>query len=705
MGALGEGKGQGKKGAVEGFVDKMNALFGIKKPEPEKEEETKTEQPLTYYYSLYKSDQEKTYDTVYEKLLAKIPESFKPESAFGLEKYLEKPIAESLLQVTPADVFALAVYGMLLTTMVSMFLIFAVPGSSIVTIIALLFPLLISGSLFAYPFVKAKMRKMAIIGQAPLAILYLVISLRVTPSLESAVAFAAKNMPDPIGREFRDMMWSIEMRAQTTIENAIYAYSKSIKKWAPGFSDGLYLVGSSVNEPTEVLRIATLEKAIALTLENTENIMEAFVRKLDMPVMAVNALAILLPVMGLILAPVMSIFTGGTNMGFPLVIAYDFFLPTFVLLLILSILSGRPGSFSRIDFSLSPEVPRWGVYPIKQEGQTINLPIMPISLLVFLTFSSINLYLGLLTNWRIFSPMIETGTGASALSTAPIVMGTGMALGLYCFLNTSHRVKVRNRVKELEREFASALYQFGNVLDQGEPIENALRTTASSLEGTESSRFFQDTVRNIESFGLPLHLAIFDKQYGSIKYFPSSLIRNIMHVLVESSDRGPKAVSLTAMSISKYLQNLQTVQNKIEDLLSDAITSMRFQGLFLIPMVSGVVVGMSQLITSIIGSISQQINQIFASGGVASGGMIMGGILNVQGIIQPSFLQIVVGFFGQMMFILMGLFIGGLESGPEDVPSIMLNIGQLLIVGTFFYIVTTAIVSLVFGAIGATLVS
>ncbi len=704
MGKEGDKK---EKGAIGGFVDKMNALFGIKpEPEEEKDEFEVEDQPERYYYSLYKSEEVRTFENIYEKVINKIPEGYMPASAFGLEKYIEPAIEDARLQVTPAEVMGVSIYALVISMLLSTLLVFFVPGQSLVNIVALLLPLLITGSVSAYPFLKAKMRKMAILGQAPLAILYLVISLRVTPSLESAVAFAAKNMPNPVGREFRQMMWSMELRAKTTVENALYAYSKSIKDWAPGFSDGLYLVASSVNEPTEKLRIATLEKAINLTLESTENIMESFVRALDMPVMVVNAMAILLPVMGLILAPVMSIFTGGSNIGVPLMISYDVFLPLLVFTLILIILSGRPGSFSQIDFSLSPDVPPWGVYPVKREGgETINIPIAPVCLMVFFLFASINLYLGLLTNGRIFMPMIETGTGASALSTSPIIMGTGISLGLYFFLNSRKRVKVRNKVRELEREFASALYQFGNVLDQGEPIENAMRTTAMNMEGTESSQFFHDTVRNVEEFGLPLQMAIFDDRYGSIKYFPSTLIRNIMKVIVESSDKGPRSASMTAMSISKYLQNLQNVQNKVEDLLADAITSMRFQGLFLIPLVSGVVVGMSQLITSIITSISQQMNQIFSSGGVASSGMIMGGVLNVQGIIQPSFLQLVVGIFSQLMFLLMGLFIGGLDSGPEDMPSIMLNMGQLLLVGTFFYIITTAIVSLVFGAIGATLVS
>lgn len=706
MGELGKEGDKEKTGLIEKLVQKMNLLFGLE--EEEKKEESPEESPDTYYYSRYLSEEERTYDTLYEKIIARLPEGFKPESAFGLEKYIDKAIEDSLLQVTAAEAFGISLYVFLISILMSLFLILLVPDQTLVLMVAVALPIMLTGFVSAYPFIKAKMRKMAILGQAPLAILYLVISLRVTPSLESAVSFAAKNMPDPIGKEFRGMMWEMELRAQTTIEKALYSYSKSIKDWAPGFSDGLYLVASSVNEPTERLRIATLEKAISVTLESTENIMEAFVRGLDMPVMAVNTLAILLPVMGLVLAPVMSIFTGGGNLGIPLVILYDLFLPLLVLLLVLVILSGRPGSFSKIDFSLSPEISKWGVYDLKLEGgKTYSIPLLPLSLLIFLFFSSVNLYLGLLTNWQIFMPVIEHGAGASALSTSPIILGSGMALGLYFYFNAKDRVKIRNRVKELEREFASALYQFANVLDQGEPIENAMRMTATSTEGTESSQFFLDTIRNVEQFGLPLEMAIFDKEYGSIKYFPSSLVRNIMQVIVESADRGPRAISMTAMSISKYLQNLQNVQNKVEDLLSESITSMRFQGLFLIPMVAGVVVGMSQLITSIIASIGAQMSQMFApgEGAIGGGGMMMGGLLNIEGIIQPSFLQLVVGFFAQAMFILMGLFIGGLESGPEDSPSILLNMGQLLIAGTFFYIITTAVVSLVFGAIGATLVS
>jgi Flp pilus assembly protein TadB len=713
MEQMGQGPDKAKEGvkvgAEKGIVSYLEGLLGGKKKEV-KGEPSKLDSPEieSYYYQIYRGEETVKLNTFYEKFIRKIPKDLILDSDLGFGEILKKPIEDALIVLSPAEIASVTIYVFLLSLFVSFGFIVLIPPSPLVTGVAFVFPLMTSGLILGYPFLRAKMRRMQIVGQGPLSILYLVISLRVVPNLESAISFAAQNMPDPIGNEFRQILWHLQLRTQTTASDAIYSYAKSIKGWAPGFSDGLYLVASSINEPTEKLRIETLEKAINIVLTDTQEIMNSYARGLSMPVTIVNAMAIILPVLGLVMAPVASVFMADTgNIGLALALVYDFFLPFTVLILVLSIVSGRPGSFSRIDFSLSKEVPPWNTFYYKDDkGKITEVPIVALSLLVLLLFSGLNIYAGILSGGAVFSPSIPTGgEAASALSTLPMVLGFGLSIGLFCFLNAKARSDVRDRIREMEREFTSALYQLGNVLDQGEPLESAFYTTGKNLEGTETSKFFMNAVRNIRQFGMPPKRALFDEKYGAILMFPSSLIRNIMHVIMESSIRGPKSTAMTAMSISSYLKNLQEVQSKVEDTLAEEVTTMKFQGFILIPVISGIVVGLSQLITSIVVSIAEQITDVFSAGGAGMSSNAFVSMLNVSGAIQPSFLQLTVGFFSVMMISLVGYFSGALEAGPEDLPSILLNVGTLVIIGTIAYTGTTFIVTLVFSAMTSGLLS
>ena len=42
-----------------------------------------------------------------------------------------------------------------------------------------------------------------------MTVLYMVVSLRLTPNLENAVSFAAENLRGPIGRDLKRMMWDL----------------------------------------------------------------------------------------------------------------------------------------------------------------------------------------------------------------------------------------------------------------------------------------------------------------------------------------------------------------------------------------------------------------------------------------------------------------------------------------------------------------
>ncbi len=649
----------------------------------------------SHYFKAYRSEEKIEASTLYEKLCTSVPKWAEIPMPLSKDSFAGT-LREALLVCTPNQVFTMAFYSFMFAMFLSVFGLTYLPYSGILLAVAFATPFLIAGVYFLYPIIKIRMDRMAVVGEAPLAILYLVISLRVSPSLERAVSYASKNVPEPIGREFKFLMWDVSMKTKNSMKDAVGAYSAKVKSWAPGYSDALYLVANSVEEPSNKSRLAVLEKAMENALESTKSIMDNFARGLGMPVAVTNALAILLPILGLVMAPMASMFMKQAG-ALPtlLVLVYDFFLPAVLFGVVLLIISRRPSTFSEIDISGDPEIPKEGYYRIKGAG---DIPIGLVCFAIFIVLAFVSISIVISTAGGVFLPSPPKGmgnaTGYTALNTLPIVLALGISIGLYYYLKNVQKIKSRKRIIEMEREFASSLFQLGNILEQGKPLEEAFEYSAKGLKGTNSAEFFVATIRNVRQMGFPIKRAIFDPKYGSMSKVSSTLMKNILGVIIESADSGPIVASQTTLSISNYIRNIQNVQEKITDSLSDNVTSMRFQALILVPLISAVIVGLTQMVTNILLAMSKQVGELFS--GAENTGIAMSlfstSLFNVGNIMQGSFLQIVVGIYTLILLATLGFFVAGLSNGIQDRIEVEMNIGKTLFLGTIIYSIIVVVI-------------
>ena len=564
--------------------------------------------------------------------------------------------------------------------------IFVFGKSSMTNWVALLLPFLFAFICSYIPLYIAKLRKLKILGQAPLSLLYLVIAMEVTPNLESSVAFAAKNMPDPMGRIFKHLLWLVETRKIPDMEQALTWYSTKIREWAPHVAESLYLIAGSMREGGD-MRTRTLNKSVTTVLDGTKKIMEDFARSLDLPVMATNAFGIMLPVLMLVMLPIVSVFSNAMNVGPAMLLIYDFILPLSLGTIIIYILGQRPGSLSEIKYKKTR-------YKVKMFGKTFNaLPLMILTGSIFLTLQITIIIL----NPSVLSATVMGDTAHASTMTMPIILALGIPFGLFFMSWAQENQEIKKRVSNLEREFASALYQLGNVMSQGIPLEQAMEDVSKRMKGSETETFFMTATSRMKTIGWPLEKILFDEKNGLMNSFPSNLIRNIMMVIFKSADKGPKSASMTAISVSKYLKVMDDVKNKIDDLLAESTSSIKFQGMLLIPIITGTIVGLGEITSNLLVQIGKQITSITQMG-AASGTGFVSDLLNVQGAIQPSYLQLIVGIYVVLTCIVLGVFVGGLQEGWDKM-TMFLNIGQITLWGSITYVATAAFVALVFGGL------
>tara|TARA_Y100000031_G_scaffold151046_1_gene191501 strand:- start:501 stop:1541 length:1041 start_codon:yes stop_codon:yes gene_type:complete len=290
------------------------------------------------------------------------------------------------------------------------------------------------------------------------------------------------------------------------------------------------------------------------------------------------------------------------------------------------------------------------------------------------------------------------GLGATLLSLA-IPLGIGFSIGMYFKLRSKNVIKIREKAHKLEQEFSSAMFQLGNRLGDGLPAELAFSKVSDVMEGTISGKFFDAVSNNITKLGFSVEQAIFDSEKGVINYFPSPIIESSMKVLVESSKKGPIVASNALINVSNYIKEMHRVDERLKDLMADVISSMKSQISFLTPAISGIVIGITSMITAILGSLGERLGDL-ASQTEGVGGA---GIMSMFGTGVPTFFfQAIVGLYVVQIVFILTILINGIQNGVDKLNERFL-IGRNLIRASITYSIISFVVIMLFNIIAGSI--
>jgi len=295
------------------------------------------------------------------------------------------------------------------------------------------------------------------------------------------------------------------------------------------------------------------------------------------------------------------------------------------------------------------------------------------------------------------------GFGAAVVSLL-IPLGLGIGIGIYYKIKSGKLVKIREDSQKLEQEFAGALFQLGNRLGDGLPVELAVGKVSQIMEGTTSGNFFRIVSMNIRRLGMGIKDAIFNSKTGALIYFPSVLIGSSMKVLIQAIEKGPKVAAQALVNISRYIKEIHKVNERLKDLMADIISSMKSQISFLTPVIAGIVIGITSMITNILGKLSSQIKDVSSTGAGAQAGSLA----NLFGLGIPTYyFQIVVGIYVVQLIYILTIISNGIENGKDELNE-EFQIGKNMIRSTILYCVVAFFVMFIFNFIansilGATL--
>jgi Flp pilus assembly protein TadB len=508
-------------------------------------------------------------------------------------------------------------------------------------------------------------------SETMLAVVYLVIALRIYKSLDKAVAFAAKNLTGPLGRDFKEALWEVYSGKRTSLVEVFDELSRKWRVENEEFSQALSMIKTSI---TSVEPEKDLEDALNLVLTSTVTRMESYAREMKTPITLVNMFGILLPLLGLVVFPILFLML--PEIGKPEIMAflYNVVLFLIVYLLLRQNLSLRPYSFHQ------PEVIK------KMAGWRKRSFLISFFVgIVLIAFSS----------YLLFSEKILVFNEKQFLLSLFLIASLFTPFILYHSLLYIKNSEKNKTILEIEAELPTALRNVSIILKTGKPIESSISEIIPKIKEMKIKNFFEKIISNIK-IGLSFFPAIFDEKFGAIKDYPSRMLHAMMSLIIEIGERGSIYLSHALDVMSTYLTDAKEVSEKTKDVLEEVSYDVKIQSLVLAPLTAGIVVGLTILTLAIFfylgGSLQSLEGYLKGMGSfkdIASGGIF--GIFNFTKLISASYFQLIVGIYLLEITWLMSYFYGELTCGDDEVSKSKIFMMNLLIALVLYIAIVLAI--------------
>ncbi len=507
-------------------------------------------------------------------------------------------------------------------------------------------------------------------------ILYTVVYMKHTSNLERAIQFTSEHLEGPLALDFKKIFYDVEIGHFSTIKQSLDFYLEQWRDYAPEFIESFHLIESSLYEPSEARRIAILEKALQVILDGVYEKLLKYTREIRTPLTNVYMLGIILPTLGLALLPLASTLLGGILKWHHVFVIFNVLIPFLVFYMISEVMLKRPGGYG--ETSILELNPLYYKFRSKKPWLTaflIAFPLFVIGISPFLfqldfvtsalniesdyTFANFNI--PFLKETKLFDFKIIEDKTIGPFSPFSVFLSLFIPLSIALFFSIAYKRKTsplissRENTKALEEEFTNSIFQLGNRLGDGLPAEIAFGRVAESTKNQKTYDFFSLVNQNIQQSGMSLESAIFDKKRGAIIFFPSPLISTSMQILVQAVKKGLQVAANSLMAISEYVKNINKINQRLKDLLAEIVSDMKSNMTFLAPLLAGIVVGLSAMITMILNKLQTFQESISAESDISGLGDIgnIANLFDITQMISPYFIQASIGLYiVEIIFIL-----------------------------------------------------
>ena len=628
-----------------------------------------------------------------------------------IKKYFTSEYMEYLkfsgLDVEPLDILSFAYAGAFLSFIVSFILDLIILFSYRTNIteidlftlilmvgVSLFLPIVVMNLLANYPRAYTRYIKIHSLGDVPEVLSYLVMYLKLVPNLENSVKFAASESSTSLAKDLRKMLWDMEIRVYHGINDGLTNFANYWGKWSDHFKRALHLIRSSVQESEEAQRVITLNRALDVGLDGTRDLMNQFASKLHQPTMVIYSIGVMIPLSIIAMLPAAGLI-GMKITIFQIFFLYDIILPLVIFLYTRKILLSRPATFN------PPAIPDDHPDLVNVDKSRKLIVSVVVGMLVALPgilFMIIPLFVSENPSNEWLTFIIDSqGLNNILPVTLFVIWGIASSVTLYSIGVYRPYKKVRDDIKQIEKEFGDALYILGKRVGEEKSPEESFMHTATTMEGAKIAEVFSQTGFTLTAMHTNIKDALFSSEYGSLKHVYSDRIKAIMRLFVEGIQKSQRAVGISIIRIADHLKELQQVENKIKDTLYSLTSTLRSTAAIFAPLIAGVTLAITKLISTILHSISGKIPTETVGYGSPTVFASITEAFTLENV-RPEYFTLVVGIYIIELVFLLTRFTNGIDEG-DDKAEYMYSLGKIMPVAIAVLTITVIIGQFLFSSI------
>lgn len=399
----------------------------------------------------------------------------------------------------------------------------------------------------------ASLRRTRALGAAPGLVGRLVLRMRLDPSTERAVRFAARTGDGPLA----DGLARHERANATGPTSGIRAFAREWQPWFPAIDRAAALVRTAASAPPE-RRGRCLDRALDATISGTTDRLAAFVGEVRGPVSALYAFGVLLPLALIALLPAAA--AAGVPIG-PGVVAilYLGVLPAGLLGASAWLLSRRPVAFAPPSIDADhPDVPERGVH-----AAVAGLGTGAVAAVVTVRF---------VAAWA-----------------APVA-GVGVGAGVGLFAAVRHRRAVLSNVRAVERTLPDAMTVIGGDVADGVAVETAIVNAGERLGGA-TGELFELAGRRSDTLRVDVREAFLGRG-GPAVPVPSPRVQGAVALLSVAAREGRPAGDVL-LELADQLEDLRELESDARRQLATVTGTLTNTAAVFAPLVGGATVALA----------------------------------------------------------------------------------------------------------------
>jgi hypothetical protein len=501
----------------------------------------------------------------------------------------------------------------------------------------------------------AALRRTRALGAAPGLIGRLVLRMRLDPSTERAVQFAARTGDGPLA----DGLARHERGSADSPTSGLRSFAREWQPWFPAIDRAAVLVRTAAAAPPE-RRGRCLDRALDTTIAGTTDRLAAFVGEVRAPVSALYAFGVLLPLALIALLPAAAV--SGVPISAGVVAAlYLGVLPGGLVVASGWLLSRRPVAFAPPSIGRDhPAVP-------EREAHAVAAGAV-------------------------------AGVVAAALAVqfvaewAAPVSGLGVGIGTALFIVVRPRRSVLSRVRSVERGLPDAMTVIGGDVAEGVAVETAIANAGERLDDA-TGEVFELAGRRSDTLRVGVREAFLGRG-GPAASVPSPRLRGAIALLAVAAREGRPAGDVL-LELADQLEELRELEGDARRQLATVTGTLTNTAAVFAPLVGGATVALATGIDTVgaggMGAGATAGADAFGVGGSGAAGGIEAGSsgaagADATGAISVPVLGRIVGAYVLVLATLLTALATGLERG-FDRTLVAYRVGIALPTATATYLV------------------